>query len=129
MNVPEQMIVIHMADSYYAMHKRIYWWLTSKRKERHALLKEQRYKDYIIPWCNDISYLSYIHPLIHSNLNQTNIHITFILIIIEIYIYCNWKSTFNSNKGTQIPTDHSVPPKIRRRVTHLNIWIKICPVF
>jgi len=32
MNVPEQMIVIHMADSYYAMHKRIYWWLTSKRK-------------------------------------------------------------------------------------------------
>ena len=38
-----------MTDTYDAMHKIIYWWLTSKRKKCHALLERQRNKDDIIP--------------------------------------------------------------------------------
>ena len=48
-NVPNKMISIDVTDTNYAMNRRICWWLTSKRKERHALLQGQRYKDYIIP--------------------------------------------------------------------------------
>ena len=33
-----KMIVIDMTDTYYAMHIRICWLLTSKRTERHTLL-------------------------------------------------------------------------------------------
>ena len=31
-----KMIAIDVTDTYYAMHRRICRWLTSKRKERHA---------------------------------------------------------------------------------------------
>ena len=63
-----KMIVIDVTNTNYAMHRRISRWLTSKKKERHALLVRQGYKDYIIPWCNHISHVNYIHPLIHSAL-------------------------------------------------------------
>ena len=66
-----------MTDTYYAMHKRICWWLTSKRKKCHALLERQRNKDDIIPCCNNISHVSYIHLLIYGNLHVT-VMITFI---------------------------------------------------
>ena len=70
-----KMIFIDVTDTNYAMHRKISQWLTSKRKERHALLVRQGYKDYIIPRCNHISHVSCIHPLIHSGLNETNIDV------------------------------------------------------
>ena len=65
------MIVIHMTNTYDLMHRRIYWWLISKRKKCHALLEWKRNKDDIIPWCNNISHVGYIHPLVHGNLHVT----------------------------------------------------------
>ena len=73
-----KMIAKDVTNTYYAMHRRICWWLTSKRKKCHALLQRQWYNDNIIPWCNDIFHLGYIHPLIHSNLHEPTIRITFI---------------------------------------------------
>ena len=44
-----KMIVIDVTNTNYAMYRRISRWLTSKRKECHALLVRQGYNDYIIP--------------------------------------------------------------------------------
>ena len=38
-----------MTDTYNMMHKTIWLWLTSKRKQHHALLEKERNKDDIIP--------------------------------------------------------------------------------
>ena len=69
-----KMIAKNMSNTYYAMHRRIYWWLTSKRRKRHALLQRQRYKNYIIPWSNDISHVGdiHIHLSIVTCMNQVH---------------------------------------------------------
>ena len=70
-----------MTNTYNAMYRTISRWLTSKRKKCHTLLQRKRNKDDSIPWCNHITNVSYIHPLIHGNLH--------VIILISI-IYINF---------------------------------------
>ena len=77
-----KMTAKHMADAYHVVRRRIGRWSTSEREKCEALLSLQRYKDYIISWRTYISHIRYIHPFVHTNLNQKkNTRVTHVNII------------------------------------------------